>query len=55
MRGSLMRVAREEMIHFLAVNNILTACGEPFHVPRLDFGTVNARLPGPAGPLPGTH
>jgi hypothetical protein len=46
-RGTLIRVAREEMIHFLAVNNILTAIGEPFHVPDVDFGTLNTRLPVP--------
>ncbi|HYQ68141.1 ferritin-like domain-containing protein [Actinophytocola sp.] len=46
-RGVLVRIAREEMIHFLAVNNILTAIGEPFHVPDVDFGTVNANLPVP--------
>nr|AHE14834.1 StaD-like chromopyrrolic acid synthase [uncultured bacterium] len=46
-RGTLIRVAREEMIHFLAVNNILSAIGEPFHVPHVDFGAVNAELPIP--------
>ncbi|MFJ3978007.1 ferritin-like domain-containing protein [Streptomyces sp. NPDC090021] len=43
-RGLLMGIAREEMIHFLLVNNILTAVGEPFHVPRIDFGTINQEL-----------
>ncbi|MFI8520310.1 ferritin-like domain-containing protein [Streptomyces sp. NPDC085481] len=38
-RDSLFEVAREEMIHFLVVNNILMAMGEPFHVPAVDFGT----------------
>lgn len=47
MRGSLLAVAKEEMIHFLVVNNIIMAMGEPFHLPVLDFGTFNAqtRLP----------
>ncbi|WP_149184819.1 ferritin-like domain-containing protein [Streptomyces sp. TRM49041] len=43
-RSMLLNIAREEMIHFLLVNNILTAVGEPFHVPRIDFGTVNQEL-----------
>nr|Q8KHV6.1 RecName: Full=Dichlorochromopyrrolate synthase; AltName: Full=Catalase [Lentzea aerocolonigenes]AAN01209.1 VioB [Lentzea aerocolonigenes]BAC10675.1 putative tryptophan metabolite protein [Lentzea aerocolonigenes]BAC15751.1 RebD [Lentzea aerocolonigenes]CAC93715.1 hypothetical protein [Lentzea aerocolonigenes] len=43
-RGSLLGVAREEMIHFLVVNNVLMAVGEPFHVPDLDFGTINDTL-----------
>ncbi|WP_171166917.1 ferritin-like domain-containing protein [Streptomyces sp. I05A-00742] len=46
-RGSLLTVAREEMIHFLLVNNIIMALGEPFHVPVVDFGTLNGRLPVP--------
>ncbi|GHF26699.1 hypothetical protein GCM10010218_04500 [Streptomyces mashuensis] len=46
-RGTLLEVAREEMIHFLLVNNIITALGEPFHVPHIDFATVNAELPVP--------
>ncbi|GAA3868859.1 hypothetical protein GCM10022243_38080 [Saccharothrix violaceirubra] len=46
-RGTLLAVAREEMIHFLLVNNVIMAIGEPFHVPDLDFGTVNSRLPIP--------
>ncbi|AXG82298.1 ferritin-like domain-containing protein [Streptomyces paludis] len=46
-RGMLLTVAREEMIHFLLVNNIITALGEPFHVRRIDFGTVNHELPVP--------
>ncbi|WP_306318148.1 MULTISPECIES: ferritin-like domain-containing protein [unclassified Streptomyces] len=44
MRGSLLNVAREEMTHFLVINNIITAMGLPFHLPRIDFGTVNHRL-----------
>lgn len=46
-RGTLIGVAREEMIHFLAANNILSALGEPFHVPVVDFGAINAQLPIP--------
>ncbi|MFI2200293.1 ferritin-like domain-containing protein [Streptomyces sp. NPDC020192] len=46
-RGMLVTIAREEMIHFLLVNNIITALGEPFHVPRIDFGTLNHELPVP--------
>ncbi|MGW2055468.1 ferritin-like domain-containing protein [Streptomyces sp. NPDC001840] len=47
MRGALLNVAREEMIHFLVVNNIIMAMGEPFHVPLIDFGTLNSVLPVP--------
>ncbi|MEU2872695.1 ferritin-like domain-containing protein [Streptomyces olivoreticuli] len=47
MRGSLLTVAREEMIHFLLVNNIIMAMGEPFHVPLIDFATVGGELPVP--------
>ena len=47
MRGSLLTVAREEMIHFLVVNNIIMAIGEPFCVPAIDFGTINHQLPVP--------
>ncbi|MGZ3146610.1 ferritin-like domain-containing protein [Lentzea chajnantorensis] len=43
-RGSLMSVAREEMMHFLAINNILMAMGRPFHLPKLDFGTFNSQV-----------
>jgi chromopyrrolic acid synthase len=43
-RGSLLEVAREEMIHFLVVNNILMAVGEPFYFPMIDFGTINHQL-----------
>ncbi|WP_395359433.1 ferritin-like domain-containing protein [Streptomyces sp. YH02] len=46
LRDSLFDVAREEMTHFLVVNNILMAMGEPFHVPEIDFGTPG-RLPLP--------
>lgn len=47
LRGSLMDVAREEMIHFLVINNVLMACGESFYVPNIDFGTLNDTLPVP--------
>jgi hypothetical protein len=43
-RGTLLEVAREEMIHFLLANNILMAIGEPFFVPMIDFATVNGEL-----------
>ncbi|MCH0569832.1 VioB - polyketide synthase [Streptomyces sp. MUM 136J] len=43
-RGTLLAVAREEMIHFLLANNILTAIGEPFFIPVIDFGTLNGEL-----------
>ncbi|MGH3886061.1 MAG: ferritin-like domain-containing protein [Pseudonocardiaceae bacterium] len=46
-RGDLLSVAREEMIHFLAINNIIMATGQPFHLPNIDFGTVNSQLPVP--------
>ncbi|MFS8102153.1 hypothetical protein LFM09_34020 [Lentzea alba] len=46
-RSMLLTIAREEMIHFLLVNNILIALGEPFHVPCIDFGTINHELPVP--------
>ncbi|MFD4637167.1 ferritin-like domain-containing protein [Lentzea sp. NPDC058436] len=46
-RSMLIGIAREEMIHFLLVNNILMALGEPFHVPKVDFGTINHELPVP--------
>ncbi len=46
-RGDLQGVAREEMIHFLVINNIIMATGQPFHLPNIDFGTVNSQLPVP--------
>ncbi|WP_433281924.1 ferritin-like domain-containing protein [Pseudonocardia xinjiangensis] len=46
-RGKLVEIAREEMIHFLLVNNILMALGEPFCVPALDFGALGTDLPVP--------
>jgi chromopyrrolic acid synthase len=42
-RGSLLSVAREEMMHFLAINNILMAMGRPFCLPQLDFGEFNSQ------------
>jgi hypothetical protein len=44
MRSSLLTVAREEMIHFLIVNNIIMAIGEPFYIPSIDFGAINNQL-----------
>jgi hypothetical protein len=46
-RSTLLSIAREEMMHFLLANNILMAIGEPFQVPRIDFGTINNELPVP--------
>lgn len=46
-RGRLLSVAREEMTHFLTINNIVMATGQPFCLPRIDFGTVNGVLPVP--------
>jgi hypothetical protein len=46
-RGTLLGIAREEMMHFLVVNNILMAIGEPFFSPPVDFGTINSELPVP--------
>jgi hypothetical protein len=43
-RSTLLRVAREEMIHFLVVNNILMALGEPFHFPAIDFADLDREL-----------
>ncbi|MGK5531040.1 ferritin-like domain-containing protein, partial [Streptomyces sp. URMC 129] len=47
LRGTLLTVAREEMSHFLVINNILMATGEPFHLPDIDFTTVGRALPVP--------
>jgi hypothetical protein len=46
-RGRLLTIAREEMVHFLLVNNIIMAMGEAFHVPLIDFGTLNSTVPIP--------
>ncbi|UGQ12648.1 ferritin-like protein [Yinghuangia sp. ASG 101] len=43
-RGNLLGIAREEMMHFLVINNIITAMGQPFHLPRIDFGTRDSGL-----------
>ena len=45
MRGVLMEIAREEMIHFLLVNNILMAMGEPFYAAVPDFKKLNSKFP----------
>jgi hypothetical protein len=43
-RGRLLNVAYEEMIHFLVINNIIMAMGQPFHLPQIDFGKINNQL-----------
>lgn len=45
MRGVLLEISREEMIHFLMVNNILMAIGEPFYPALPNFGELNRRFP----------
>jgi hypothetical protein len=45
MRGLLLEISREEMIHFLMVNNILMAIGEPFYAPVPNFAEINRRFP----------
>ncbi|MBD2195506.1 MULTISPECIES: ferritin-like domain-containing protein [Calothrix] len=45
MRGVLIEISREEMIHFLMVNNILMAIGEPFYPAVPDFSKLNQRFP----------
>jgi chromopyrrolic acid synthase len=45
MRGVLIEISREEMIHFLMVNNILMAIGEPFYPAVPNWSTLNARFP----------
>nr|AHE14675.1 RebD-like chromopyrrolic acid synthase [uncultured bacterium] len=47
LRATLLSIAREEMIHFLVINNVLMAIGEPFTVPDVDFGRINGELPIP--------
>ncbi|OHX17055.1 iminophenyl-pyruvate dimer synthase VioB [Chromobacterium sphagni] len=37
-RGAILEVAHEEMIHYLLVNNLLMALGEPFHPGEALFG-----------------
>ncbi|GAA5161214.1 hypothetical protein GCM10023321_45090 [Pseudonocardia eucalypti] len=46
-RGALLNITREEMIHFLVINNIIMATGQSFYLPDIDFRTVNSRLPVP--------
>ncbi len=45
MRGVLLEVSHEEMIHFLMVNNILMAIGEPFYAAVPNFSELNQRFP----------
>ncbi|MBR8838555.1 MAG: isovaleryl-CoA dehydrogenase [Stigonema ocellatum SAG 48.90 = DSM 106950] len=44
-RGVLLEISHEEMIHFLLVNNILMAMGEPFYPACPDFGKINQDFP----------
>jgi len=44
-RGMLQEIAHEEMLHFLMVNNILMALGEPFYPAMPNFSKLNQRLP----------
>jgi chromopyrrolic acid synthase len=45
MRGVLLEISHEEMIHFLLVNNILMAMGEPFYPASPNFGEINRYCP----------
>ncbi len=45
MRGVLLEISHEEMIHFLMVNNILMAIGEPFYPASPNFGKLNQHFP----------
>ena len=45
MRGVLLEISHEEMIHFLLVNNILMAMGEPFYPANPNFGKINQHFP----------
>ncbi|MBO3458223.1 ferritin-like protein [Aetokthonos hydrillicola Thurmond2011] len=45
MRGVLLEISREEMIHFLMVNNILMAIGEPFYPAVPKFAELNRCFP----------
>ncbi|MBW4491006.1 MAG: isovaleryl-CoA dehydrogenase [Trichocoleus desertorum ATA4-8-CV12] len=45
MRGVLLEVSHEEMIHFLMVNNILMAIGEPFYPAVPNFSEMNRHFP----------
>jgi hypothetical protein len=44
-RVQLLRTAKEEMIHFLAANNILMSLGEPFYVPTRRIWELSDLLP----------
>ncbi len=44
-RGVLLEISHEEMIHFLMVNNILMAMGEPFYPAAPNFGELNRLFP----------
>jgi chromopyrrolic acid synthase len=45
MRGVLLEISHEEMIHFLMVNNILMAMGEPFYPANPNFGEIDRYCP----------
>ena len=45
LRGVLLEISHEEMIHFLLVNNILMAMGEPFYPANPNFGKINQHFP----------
>ena len=45
MRGVLLEISHEEMIHFLLVNNILMAMGEPFYPANPNFGEIDRYCP----------
>jgi chromopyrrolic acid synthase len=45
MRGVLLEISHEEMIHFLMVNNILMAMGEPFYPASPNFGEIDRYCP----------
>ncbi|MCY7334795.1 MAG: isovaleryl-CoA dehydrogenase, partial [Chamaesiphon sp.] len=45
MRGVLLEISHEEMIHFLLVNNILMAMGEPFYPASPNFGEIDRYCP----------
>jgi hypothetical protein len=45
LRGVLLKISNEEMIHFLLVNNILMAMGEPFYPASPNFGKINQHFP----------
>jgi chromopyrrolic acid synthase len=43
-RGVLLEVAHEEMLHFLVANNLLMAVGQPFYAPSLRLPEVTQRV-----------